>query len=185
MVPSHPTRVKFLFCLDPALWRAGPLAPQSHFAVPTMEGMAFVPLPVRTTASNSPTPTLRNTPSPCTAEGKAARFFDCEQRYRFATVARRRTGREGPPLYGDFGAGMTTFGTGRRREERQGTRPKPGVLTIKAGMWFCFKGIVLATPPSIKDSDGDPRGGAARPHPLERGAAPPMRCGWSGPPRGL
>jgi hypothetical protein len=37
------------------------------------------------------------------------------------------------------------------------------VLTIKAGMWFCFKGIVLATPPSIKDSDGDPRGSAARP----------------------
>src|SRR5215469_14585936 len=30
MVPSHPTRVKFLFYLDPARWRAGPLAPQSH-----------------------------------------------------------------------------------------------------------------------------------------------------------
>jgi hypothetical protein len=36
MVPSHPTRVKFLFCLDPARWRAGPLAPQSHFAVLTI-----------------------------------------------------------------------------------------------------------------------------------------------------
>jgi hypothetical protein len=37
MVPSHPTRVKFLFCLDPARWRAGPLAPQSHFAVRTID----------------------------------------------------------------------------------------------------------------------------------------------------
>src|SRR5215469_6197990 len=36
MVPSHPTRVKFLFFLDPARWRAGPLAPQSHFAVLTI-----------------------------------------------------------------------------------------------------------------------------------------------------
>src|SRR5271167_3586301 len=101
-----------------------------------------------------------------------------EQSYRFATVARRRTGRErllreGKALYGCLGAGMTTFGTGRRCEERQGARRKPGVLTIKAGMWFCFKGIVLATPPSIKDSEGDPRGGAARPHPLERHAAAP------------
>src|SRR5271167_1322568 len=59
------------------------------------------------------------------------------------------------------------------RRPRQGARRKPGVLTIKAGMWFCFKGIVLATPPSIKDSEGDPRGGAARPHPLERHAAAP------------
>jgi hypothetical protein len=68
---------------------------------------------------------------------------------------------------------------------RQGARPKPGVLTIKAGMWFCFKGIVLATPPSIKDSEGDPRGGAARLHPLERALPHPMRCGWDRPPRGL
>ena len=109
-----------------------------------------------------------------------------EQSYRFATWARRRTGRErllgGEAFYGCFGAGMTAFGTGRRCagaasrsawRPRQGARRKPGVLTIKAGMWFCFKGIVLATPPSIKDSDGDPRGGAARPHPLERGAAAP------------
>ena len=69
---------------------------------------------------------------------------------------------EGEALYGCLGAGMTTFGTGRRREERQGTRPKPSVLTIKAGIWFCFKRIVLATPPSIKDSEGDPREAAAR-----------------------
>jgi hypothetical protein len=46
-------------------------------------------------------------------------------------VARRRTGQErllgeGETLYGCLGAGMTTFGTGRRREERQGARPKPG-----------------------------------------------------------
>ena len=61
---------------------------------------------------------------------------------------------------------MTTFGTGRRRERSgQGATPKPSVLTIEAGMWFCFRGIVLATPRSIKDSEGDPRGGAARPHP--------------------
>jgi hypothetical protein len=45
-------------------------------------------------------------------------------RDRFATVARRRTGRErflgeGEALYGCLGAGMTTFGTGRRREEWQ------------------------------------------------------------------
>jgi hypothetical protein len=71
---------------------------------------------------------------------------------------------------------MTTFGTGRRRGERQardrtlagqadpqggrgkGARPKPRVLTIKAGMSFCFKGIVLVTPPSIKDSDGGAEG---------------------------
>ena len=50
------------------------------------------------------------------------------------------------------------------------------MITIKAGMWFCFKGIVLATPPSIKDSDCNrcsPREGAAGPHLLERCAAAP------------
>src|SRR5215471_4990129 len=41
MVPSHPTRVKFLFYLDPARWRAGPLAPQSHFTMLTMDGLDF------------------------------------------------------------------------------------------------------------------------------------------------
>ena len=38
-----------------------------------------------------------------------------------------------------------------------GRRKYPHVL-----LYSRFKGIVLATPPSIKDSDGDPRGGAAR-----------------------
>jgi len=59
-----------------------------------------------------------------------------------------------------------------RREKRQANptvaAPKvPGrsVLTIKAGMSFCFMGIMLATPPPIKDSDCDPRGDAARPDP--------------------
>ncbi len=151
-------------------------SPQSHFLVPTMEGMALGPLPVRTLASLAAhRPDAQKYTGPSTAEGKAARFFT-EQSYRFATVPRRRTGREslfgeGEALYGCLGAGRTTLGTGRRCEERQaryrtvpgqadptaagqGARPKPSVLTIKAGMWFCFKGIVLATPPSIKDSDG-------------------------------
>src|SRR6516162_6912510 len=76
MVPSHPTRVKFLFCLDPARWRAGPLAPQSHFAVPTMEGVALGPLPVRTLASpatHHADPRKLQRPLHC--RGQAAHFF--------------------------------------------------------------------------------------------------------------
>jgi hypothetical protein len=76
MVPSHPTRVKFLLCLDPARWRAGPLAPQSHFAVPTMEGMALGPSPVRTLASLAAHDAdAQKYTGPSTAEGKAARFL--------------------------------------------------------------------------------------------------------------
>src|SRR5271157_1684754 len=92
---------------------------------------------------------------PSNAEGKAARFF-------------HGTGRGND----DVGYGQAARGAASRSPRRppQDARPKPDVLTIKAGMWFCFKGIVLATPPSIKDSEGDPRGGAAGPHPLERGA---------------
>jgi hypothetical protein len=130
-------------------------SPQSHFAVPTMEGMALGPLPVRSLAS------------------LAAQRADA-QKY---TLHCR--GRGSLRLFGrgndDVWYGQAARGAASRspRRPRQGARPKPGVLTIKAGMWFCFKGIVLATPPSIKDSDGDPREGAAGPHPLERGAAAP------------
>ncbi len=105
-------------------------SPQSHFAVPTMEGMALVPLPVRTLASLAAHHALRNTPAPPLPRARR-HFFFTEQSY----VSPRRP--------------------------RQSAKPKPGVLTIKAGMWFCFKGIVLATPPSIKDSEGDSMGGAA------------------------
>jgi hypothetical protein len=118
-------------------------SPQSHFAVPTMEGMALGPRPVRTLASLALTaPTLRNTPVPprprarlhvvFTEQSYRSRWKQVrqkgEQSYRFATVARRRTGREtllgeDKALYGCLGAGMTTFGTGRRREERQADPP--------------------------------------------------------------
>src|SRR5271165_3040435 len=102
-------------------------SPQSHFAVPTMEGMALGPSPVRTLASlaaHHADPQKYTGPS--TAEGKAARFFHGtkppisletkggvrqigQQSYRFATVARTRTGRErflweGEALYGCLGA---------------------------------------------------------------------------------
>jgi hypothetical protein len=133
-------------------------SPQSHFAVPTMEGMAFGPLPVRTLASLAAHHADRQKyTGPATAEGTAARFF-------------HGTGRGNDDVW--YGQAARGAASRSPRRSRQGARPKPGVLTIKAGMWFCFKGIVLATPPSIKDSDGDPREGAAGPHPLERGAAP-------------
>jgi hypothetical protein len=88
-------------------------SPQSHFAVPTMEGMALGPLPVRTLASlAADRADAQKYTGPSTAEGKAARFLrgtklpisletkgggerqKGEQSYRFARVARRRTGRE-------------------------------------------------------------------------------------------
>jgi PAS domain-containing protein len=89
-----------------------------------------------------------------------------------------REGRGSLPL---VGRGNDDVWDRQRREERkpipqrprQGARRKPGVLTIKAGMWFCFKGIMLATPPSIKDSGCDRMRGAARPQFPERGAAAP------------
>jgi hypothetical protein len=77
---------------------------------------------------------------------------------------------EGPPLYRWFQAEMTaTFGRGRPQEERWAQyRTVPGwadpiavaawcrarevVLTSKAGMSFRFMGIMLVTPPPIKDS---------------------------------
>jgi hypothetical protein len=101
-------------------------SPQSHFAVPTIEGMALGPSPVRTLAS------------------LAAHRANAHKYTGPSMQAARRAAGRSP------------------RRPRQGAKPKPSVLTIKAGMWFCFKGIVLATPPSIKDSDGDPGGGAAR-----------------------
>ncbi len=174
--------------------------------MPTMERMALGPSPVRTLASLAAhRAEAQKYTGPSTAGGKAARFFhgtklpislETEgggETNRGTNLPFRHGGEEenwagkaprgGEALYGCLGAGMTTFGTGRRREERQaryrtvpgqadpprrprqGARPKPGVLTIKAGMWFCFKGIMLASPPSIKDSEGDPRGRAARSHP--------------------
>src|SRR5271157_4555772 len=168
---------------------------QSHFAVPTMEGMALGPSPVRTLASlaaHHADPQKYTGPS--TAEGKAARFFHGTkppisletkgggETKRGTKLGFRHGGEEenwaGKAPRGGrgslrlFGRGNDDvwYGQGERgaasrspRRSRQGARRKPGVLTIKAGMWFCFKGIVLATPPSIKDSEGDPRGGAARP----------------------
>jgi len=160
-----------------------------------MEGMALGPLPVRSLASlTAHHADPQKYTGPSTAEGKAARFFHgTKLPISLETKGGGETNRgtklpfchggeeenwagkapRGGRRFGCLGAGMTASGRGRRREERQGSRPKPGVLTIKAGMWFCFKGIMLASPPSIKDSEGDPRGGAARPHPLERGAAAP------------
>jgi hypothetical protein len=92
------------------------------------------------------------------------------------------SGFERPPARrSHLAAGRKSFlgRAGRRRSgkpipqrPRQGARPKPGVLTIKAGMSFFFMGIMLATPPSIKDSGCDPRGGTARPHPQRK-----RRCG--------
>jgi hypothetical protein len=145
---------------------------------------------------------------PSTAEGKAARFFhgtklpiSWETKGGGETNRRRKLpfrhgGEEenwAGKAPGGGGGSLRLFGRGNDdvwygqavREAasrspwrpRQGARPKP-VLTIKAGMWFCFKGIMLATPPSIKDSEGDPREGAARPHPLQRGGAAPMGWGW-------
>ena len=114
-------------------------SPQSHFAVPTMEGMALGPSPVRTLASlaaHHADPQKYTGPS--TAEGKAARFF-------------HGTGRGNEDVW--YGQAARGAASRSPRRPRQGARPKPGVLTIKAGMWFCFKGIVLATPPSIKDSE--------------------------------
>jgi hypothetical protein len=68
---------------------------------------------------------------------------------------------EGQALYGWFQAEMTaTLGRGRPQEERWADpmavaawcRAREVVLTSKAGMSFRFMGIMLATPPSIKDS---------------------------------
>jgi hypothetical protein len=177
-------------------------SPQSHFAVPIMEGMALGPLPVRTLASLAAhyADPQKYTGS-STAEGKAARFFHgtklpisletkgggetkrgtklpfCHggEEENWAGKAPRRGRGSLRLLRGndDVGYGQVARGAASRspRRPRQGARRKPSVLTIKAGMWFCFKGIMLATPPSIKDSDGDPREGAARAHPQERCAA--------------
>jgi hypothetical protein len=50
--------------------------PQSHFAVPTMEGMALGPSPVRTLASLAARRAdAQKYAGPSTAEGKVARFF--------------------------------------------------------------------------------------------------------------
>ncbi len=71
---------------------------------------------------------------------------------------------EGQALYRWFQGEITaTFGRGRPQEERWadqncgcGVVPgaRGGALTSKAGMSFRFMGIMLATPPSIKDSGG-------------------------------
>src|SRR5215831_11479861 len=62
-------------------------SPQSHFAVPTMEGMARGPLPARTLASlTAHHADAQKYTGPPTAEGKAARFSGGEQSYGFATV---------------------------------------------------------------------------------------------------
>src|SRR5271166_4463280 len=51
-------------------------SPQSHFAVPTMEGMALGPPPVRTLASLAAhRADAQKYTGPSTAEGQAARFF--------------------------------------------------------------------------------------------------------------
>ena len=175
-------------------------SPQSHFAVPTIGGMALGPSPVRTLGCLAAhRPNARKYADPSTAEGKAARFFHGTklpislgkkgggetnrgtkrpfhhggEEENWAGKA-PRGGRGSLRLFGcgngDVWYGQAARGAASRspRRPRQGARRKPGGLTIKAGMWFCFKGIVLATPPSIKDSEGDPRGGAARPHPLAR-----------------
>jgi hypothetical protein len=93
-----------------------------------MEGMALGLLPVRPLAClAAQRANAQKYAGPFAPEGKAACFF-AEQSYRFPTVARRRTGREGllgagegegEGLFGWLGAGMTTFGTGRRHEEGQ------------------------------------------------------------------
>jgi hypothetical protein len=180
-------------------------SPQSHFAVPTMEGMAFVPSPVRTLAGLAPHHAdLRNTPAPPLPRARLHVFS--RNKLPISLEAKgggetkrgkkrpfRHGGEEnwagkaprGRRRFGCLGAGMTASGTGRRREERQGSRPKPGVLTIKAGMWFCFKGIMLASPPSIKDSDCT-RGKAHHgPIPKQRGAAAAHGVRLGPPPRGL
>jgi hypothetical protein len=152
-------------------------SPQSHFAVPTMEGMALGPPPVRTLASLAAhRADAQKYTGPSTAEGKAVRFFHGTKRpFRHGGeeenwAGKAPRGRRGSLLLFGRGNDDVWYGQAARgaasrsaRRPRQGARPRPGVPTIKAGMWFCFKGIVLATPPSIKDSEGDPRGSAARP----------------------
>jgi hypothetical protein len=85
--------------------------------------------------------------------------------------------REGEALCRWLRAEMTVpLGRGRPQQERRadqigcGVVPcaKLGALTSKAGMSFFFMGIMLATPPSIKDSGCDPRGGTARPRPQRK-----------------
>jgi hypothetical protein len=136
-----------------------------------MEGMALGQSPVRTLGCLAAHRTnARKYADPSTAEGKAACFFhgtklliSLETKGGGETnggtkIPFRHGGKEEnwagkaprgglldrEALYGWLGAGMTTLGTGRRREERQanpkGARPKPGVLTIKPGMSFCFMG---------------------------------------------
>jgi hypothetical protein len=104
-----------------------------------MEGMALVSLPVPDYSESCRSPRRRSEiHRPMHCRGQGCTFFHGRTKLPFRHAARRRTaGRllgEGEALYGCLDAGMTPFGTCRRREERQGARPKPGELTIKAGM---------------------------------------------------
>jgi hypothetical protein len=107
-----------------------------------MEGMALGPSPVRTLASLAAhRADAQKYTGPSTAEGKAARSFHGTklpisleakgggETNRGTKLTFRHGGEEenwvgkaprGARLfYGSLGAGMTTFGTGKRREERQ------------------------------------------------------------------
>jgi hypothetical protein len=104
---------------------------------------------------------------PATAEGKARAALNALKHggrsEQLPEKLRQVDDREGETLYRWFRAEITaTFGTSRPPEERQAdqiaaaawcrARDSSG-LTSKAGMCFSFMGIMLATPPSIKDSD--------------------------------
>jgi hypothetical protein len=158
-------------------------SPQSHFAVPTMEGMALGPSPVRTLASLAAhRADAQKYTGPTTKVG--VRQIG-EQSYGFAKVTRRRTGRErllgeGEALYGCLGAGMPTFGTGWRREERQadphGGRGKvpgrsPECLRSKPECGFVSRGSCSRLHLRSRIQRVTRGGGAAGPHPLERGTA--------------
>jgi hypothetical protein len=168
-------------------WKVG-LWPLAHYRL----GRRVLPLS---------TPTLRNTPAPSTAEGKAGRFFHgtklplCHggQKENWAGKA-PRGGRGFLRLFGrgndDVWYGQAARGAASPVSDATPGKPittaaaarcqahQPGELTSKAGMWFCFMGIVLASPPSIKDSEVTLRGGAAPPTPGKRRCRTPMGCGW-------
>jgi hypothetical protein len=138
--------------------------PQSHFAVPTMEGMALGPPPVRTMAS--------------LAAHHAATFRHGGEEENWAGKA-PPGGRGSLRRFGggndDVWYGQAAQGAADRSHGGRGKLPgrSPVCLRSKPECGFVSKEIVLATPPSIKGSEGDPRGGSVRPYPLERCAAAP------------
>jgi hypothetical protein len=133
-----------------------------------MNDMALRQSPVRTLAClAAKSAKAQKGTGPSTPEGKARVALNALQHGgrtdRLPEGLLRAGDQDGEPLYRWFGAEITaTFGTGRRGEERRADQiaaaaapgARLGGLTSKAGMSFSFMGIMLTTPPSIKDSDG-------------------------------